>query len=175
MTNLKESIETDGDFALFQHTIDALKEKHPDWWARYNGVDKIVAMGAKVDQKRIDWSKYPNFSEDEFRCKCGCGACKIEEEVVAFCQALRDHMGKPVRILSGYRCRKHNDSIPGAAKDSEHVNPGSAADILCANSRDRFVMKKFAYAYGVRRIGTYKHQGFLHFGFSKRHAQDVEW
>ena len=28
----------------------------------------------------INWDAYPNFTEDEFRCKCGCGRAVINVE-----------------------------------------------------------------------------------------------
>jgi zinc D-Ala-D-Ala carboxypeptidase len=75
----------------------------------------------------IDWSKYPNFKADEFRCKCGCGADGIKEELVAKLQVMRTAYGKPMKINSGYRCPRHpieaKKSTPGAH------SLGIAADI----------------------------------------------
>lgn len=43
-------------------------------------------------------------------------------------QALRDYVGKPIKINSGYRSPYHNEMI-GGAKNSQHVL-GKAADIV---------------------------------------------
>ena len=42
-------------------------------------------------------------------------------------QILRDHIGKPIRIISGYRSPKYNRRI-GGAKKSQHMK-ARAADI----------------------------------------------
>ena len=43
-------------------------------------------------------------------------------------QPLRDKLGKPVIVTSGYRCEKLNSMIPGSAQFSQHML-GQAADI----------------------------------------------
>lgn len=49
---------------------------------------------------------------------------RLAEQVL---QPLRDHVGKPIKIHSGYRCPEYNVSV-GGAKNSEHLF-GMAADI----------------------------------------------
>lgn len=68
-----------------------------------------------------------NFNRSEFACKCGCGFNAVDENLVAALQGLRDSVGRPVGILSGLRCEKHNKNI-GGAQGSMHVL-GKAADI----------------------------------------------
>ena len=52
----------------------------------------------------------PNFVDDEFRCKhCG----KLPEKgmktlLIVLLQLLRNKVGKPLVITSGYRCPTHN-------------------------------------------------------------------
>ena len=55
----------------------------------------------------MDWSKYPNFSADEFRCKCGCSDLIISEQLMDVMQSLRDEYDRPMTITSGYRCPLH--------------------------------------------------------------------
>jgi len=43
-------------------------------------------------------------------------------------QPLRDKLGKPIIVTSGYRCEKLNSKIPGSAQFSQHML-GQAADI----------------------------------------------
>ena len=73
-----------------------------------------------------------HFSYVEFRCKCG-GAfadCQRIWELRAHVrrlEAYRAKIGKPVRIVSGCRCRERNKAV-GGAKASQHLF-GAAADI----------------------------------------------
>jgi peptidoglycan hydrolase-like protein with peptidoglycan-binding domain len=67
-----------------------------------------------------------NFTRSEFQCKCGCNAQMIDAELVAKLQQLRDKLGVPLTITSGYRCLVHNNKI-GGSKSSKHLY-GLAAD-----------------------------------------------
>lgn len=69
-----------------------------------------------------------NFDSEELACKC-CGACHLDQNLIDGLQKLRDKIGKPIYVLSGYRCFKHNDEI-GGAPTSQHMY-GRAADIQC--------------------------------------------
>ena len=42
-------------------------------------------------------------------------------------EALREVVGQPITVLSGHRCRTHNDLVGGADR-SKHLN-GTAADV----------------------------------------------
>ena len=68
-----------------------------------------------------------NFSEWEFRCKCGCGEVVVTPGFLKRLQDARSIADVPFNINSGYRCRAYNLQI-GGASDSEHLY-GNAADI----------------------------------------------
>jgi uncharacterized protein YcbK (DUF882 family) len=72
-----------------------------------------------------------NFSLSEFRCKDGTDVPEELMDNVRFLaknlQVLRDHIGKPIRIISGYRSPKYNRRI-GGARRSQHML-AKAADI----------------------------------------------
>lgn len=73
-----------------------------------------------------------NFNLAEFRCRCGClmphtVMNRISKLVLTVLQPLRNKLGAPIRIVSGYRCRKHNKAIGGVSR-SQHIL-GTAADI----------------------------------------------
>lgn len=72
-----------------------------------------------------------NFHSDEFRCKCGCNMPNDVFENIEILaiqlQALRDYVGRPIRINSAYRCESHNKAIKGS-KRSQHLL-GKASDI----------------------------------------------
>ena len=79
-----------------------------------------------------------HFSEDEFRCKCGCGTLNVHPQLIATLEQLRALYGVPIKVTSGCRCRKHNnkpvkDGGAGGAPDSQHIadktRPCRAADI----------------------------------------------
>lgn len=70
-----------------------------------------------------------NFSLEEFRCKDG-SIDHIDQiqRLAINLQVLRDYLGKPIKINSGYRSPEYNAKI-GGAKNSFHVK-GMAADIV---------------------------------------------
>ena len=71
----------------------------------------------------------PNFHESEFACKC-CGELGDKKQLrmlVNKLEILRAKFNKPIVVLSGYRCPKHNEKV-GGAKKSQHMN-SMAADI----------------------------------------------
>ena len=72
-----------------------------------------------------------NFSLSEFRCRDG---SDVPEELMdnvrllaENLQVLRDYIGRPVKIISGYRSPDYNKKI-GGAKRSQHML-AKAADI----------------------------------------------
>ena len=72
-----------------------------------------------------------NFKVNEFACKCGCGKNNIAQRVINMCQIIRQAIGVPIRINSGYRCEKHNSEV-GGVKGSYHTQ-GLAADLSCGS------------------------------------------
>jgi hypothetical protein len=63
----------------------------------------------------------PNFTVKEFRCKCGCGICNVEETLTNRLEALRRYVDNdPVNVISGCRCPTHNRN-EGGVEDSAHV------------------------------------------------------
>jgi len=73
-----------------------------------------------------------NFDYAEFSCHCCgklCSDWKAGEvpQIILSVQKFRDLVGKPVQILSGYRCPKHNAEVEGV-RFSQHL-VGNAADV----------------------------------------------
>jgi len=72
-----------------------------------------------------------NFSLWEFKCKDGTAVPDdLMDNVKLLCenlQVLREYIGKPIRVISGYRSPKYNRRI-GGAKRSQHM-VAKAADI----------------------------------------------
>ena len=73
-----------------------------------------------------------NFSLHEFRCRDGTDVPdEFMDNVRELCvnlQILRDHIDKPITIISGYRSPEYNTKIKGA-KRSQHMS-ARAADII---------------------------------------------
>lgn len=72
-----------------------------------------------------------NFKVSEFTCKCGCGQNEIDQRVLNMAQEIRNELGVPVHVNSGFRCLNHNDNTKGAVKGSYHTK-GLAADLSCS-------------------------------------------
>ena len=82
------------------------------------------------------------FKEKEFACKC-CGQLPLStssgqaprENVKALVSEVldpvREKLGMPIVVNSGYRCEKHNKAV-GGVRNSQHLR-GEAADVTCAN------------------------------------------
>ncbi len=72
-----------------------------------------------------------NFHIKEFKCRDGSSVPDVYLENVVLLaenlQVLRDHVGKPIHVISGYRSKKYNTRI-GGARRSQHML-AKAADI----------------------------------------------
>ena len=99
----------------------------------------------------IDWGRYENFSEAEFRCSC-CGKADMDAGFLDKLQAIRTAYGKPMRINSGYRCPDYNDAVSGSGRDGPHTT-GRAADIGLSGADAREIVG-MAYRQGMTGIGV---------------------
>jgi len=71
------------------------------------------------------------FDKEEFACKCGCDEdFEIDPNLITVLDQVREYVGNPMTITSGYRCKKHNDSL-GSTDKSQH-RKGTAADVVFA-------------------------------------------
>ena len=107
-----------------------------------------------------DWTmKYPNFTVTEVECPC-CNKNGVDEDALAKLQALRDEMGRGLKINSAYRCAKHNDSVGGGTR-SQHLL-GKAFDISVRGwpQEERMKMVEAAEEIGFTGFGYY--DNFLH-------------
>lgn len=53
----------------------------------------------------------PNFKVREFACKDGTDKVLIDLELISLLQLIRDFMGSPITINSGYRTASHNRKV----------------------------------------------------------------
>lgn len=110
------------------------------------------------------------FHPAEFRCKCGCGGCKVDPRLTELLDKVRGEYGQPMFVLSGYRCENHNLAV-GGKPNSAHLT-GHAADILCENSKDRYRLLLTAFKH-FNRIGV--HKTFLHVDTHPTNPQETCW
>ncbi len=101
---------------------------------------------------------WPSFSPAEIACR-GTGAIKIDADAMDKLQRLRNHLGKPLIVLSAYRSLAHNRAV-GGAPHSKHIQ-GIAFDISMAN-HDPVVFEAAARAVGFSGFGYYPRSGFMH-------------
>ena len=80
-----------------------------------------------------------HFHVREFACKDGTQAIFIDEYLWTILDILREKIGKPVIITSGYRTPQHNAKV-GGAKYSYHMR-GQAADIIVNGMSPKEVAK----------------------------------
>lgn len=107
------------------------------------------------------WGRYPNFSRLEFACRCGGKYCQgfphePAEKLVALCQKIRDHYGKPFHIVSGLRCDRWN-AIQGGVATSRH-RLGQAVDFWISGEAPEAMVgwirancPECAYTYAIKK------------------------
>lgn len=102
------------------------------------------------------------FSENEFACKCwrhnGLDHV-IDKRLVDLLDAIRERVGEPVYITSGYRCPEHNAEV-GGVPNSFHTQ-GIACDIYCDGVSVE-ELAQIAEECGAQGVGRYYSQGFVH-------------
>lgn len=99
-----------------------------------------------------------NFSRYEFDCPCGCGTQMVDPELAEKLQRIRDALGKPIKITSGYRCLTRNQQA-GGGTNSRH-RYGMAADWrLKDRSLNPVALGIIAQAVGFGGVGIYWYAG----------------
>ena len=88
----------------------------------------------KLSQLGANYRLSRNFKLGEFASKCGADTVLIHPALLVGMQAIRDILGVPLTINSGYRTVAHNDKI-GGAKHSLHLL-GMAVDLSGADPKE---------------------------------------
>lgn len=71
----------------------------------------------------------PHFRAREFHSKHDpSDLVKVDERLLTLLENIRNHVGKPVHLNSGYRSPEYNATLKNASPRSQHCN-GKAADI----------------------------------------------
>lgn len=115
----------------------------------------------------IQISKHFNLKEFQCGMGAGCWHCNgksfISPQLALMLEDIREVTGRPIRILSGYRCEGHNIDI-GGSTNSAHV-VGFAADLAVPEGLN-FTQFHEACLSVVKRYhggcGAYPSQKFVH-------------
>ena len=130
----------------------------------------MLLRGKDEVSKYIKEKGIKYFKPEEFQCR-HCGEVIIDSQLIDTLEKLREYLGKPVVITSGYRCVKWNREI-GGVKGSAHIR-GYAVDIKVLNSRTRYKIITFLLSQGISRIGIAGN--FIHFDIDPDKPKNVIW
>lgn len=107
----------------------------------------------------IDWDALPNFTREEFTCRCGCGRVDgpgdMDFEFLKRLQEIRDQLQRPMPITSGFRCSIENMRVSKTGPDGPHTT-GHAADIQVSGPT-AFHLVRLAYEMSMTGIGQRQH------------------
>ena len=67
-----------------------------------------------------------HFISEEWICKCGCGQCIVNGNLLKMAEAFRERVKKWMIVHCVNRCPEHNENV-GGVKNSKHVK-GEAMD-----------------------------------------------
>jgi uncharacterized protein YcbK (DUF882 family) len=102
-----------------------------------------------------------NFDSKEFKCD-HCDQSFADKRLVDALQKLRDAIGKPIKILSGFRCVQNNKEA-GGGKNSQHLY-GKAADIVIEGMsvKEMYYQALTIDDFNQGGIGIYPDNNFIH-------------
>lgn len=110
-----------------------------------------------------------NFNIEEWRCHDGTGVPYDLVDNVIECaknlQVLRDYLGEPVKINSGYRNPTYNKRVVNGANDSQHTH-GRAADITVKSKTPKqlhAIIEKLISQGKMKQGGLGLYPGFVHY------------
>lgn len=91
---------------------------------------------------------------DSLACTCGCGTNQTSDEFVNFLYMAESAAGLRFTITSGFRCKKHNQEVPGHDDDSAALY-GEHADLAYGDTGTGFLILKALIAAGFERVRVY--------------------
>jgi len=104
-----------------------------------------------------DWWKtvrYFHPSEFDSPDQPGSGSM-MERGIIQALDIIREGLGRPLVVNSGFRTASHNATLPDSSKDSSHIR-GWAVDLSVRDSRTRSAVLSGAHKVGIVRIGIGK-------------------
>lgn len=100
-------------------------------------------------------SRWSHFTVEELSCRCGCGVAAMNDPFMVRVVTLRDMLGFPLPISSGYRCAKHNLETSDTGNDGPHTR-GVAVDIGVSRYNATLLVRA-ALSMGFRGVGIKQH------------------
>ena len=118
------------------------------------------------------------FTENELRCKCGCGVYFFDESVLDALNAIRGACGFPFPVHSGYRCPEHPIEAAKVASGrpvGAHSS-GKAVDIGVERERAHRLIQ-VALEHGCPRIGVNQRGDgrFIHLDWDYTRPHPTVW
>lgn len=113
-------------------------------------------------------SPWKYFSIEELKCPCGCNQLGMNAYYMQKIVKVREDLGVPMNITSGYRCKTYNQRI-GGVPNSAHTK-GRALDISIVGMEeaDQVRLLELAIKYDVRGVGVNdKKSHFIHLDDTK--------
>lgn len=112
-------------------------------------------------KKGSDEQVSKDFQAREFDCPCHeCLETPVEMKLIDMLQSLRDEIGFPVKITSGYRCAAYQEDLKRrgyeTAKGISQHQLGAAVDIKTGHHTGE-ELEKFARQVGFMAVGVGKH------------------
>jgi len=109
-----------------------------------------------------------NFKKSEFKCRDGTDVpddlMDNLTELVENLQVIRDYVGKPIRVISGYRSPSYNRRISGARR-SQHMQ-ARAADIIIRGMTPhevKIMINKLIKEQKIKKGGIGIYTSFVHY------------
>ena len=100
-------------------------------------------------------------------CRCGCGEERMSRDFMMRLVRIREELGFPIGIQSGYRCPEHNNRVSPTGYDGPHTT-GKAADLALSYSRARDALSILAQRFpgiGIKQHGDGR---FIHVDMGPR-------
>ena len=114
--------------------------------------------------------KYFNYSEFDSPDVQGSGQM-MDKRLLKKLDEIREIVGEPIIITSGFRTPAHNESVNGV-ESSSHLK-GLAVDIAIRHSRMRFKLISTLFEVGINRIGIA--DNFIHIDIDPDKDENVIW
>lgn len=132
----------------------------------------LIMRGARYAQERMNSPfRYFAFSEFDSPDAPGSGERMMNRAFIAKLDRIRERVGFPLIINSGYRTPEHNARV-GGMPNSAHLR-GHAADIRALTDGQRRAIAQAAIAEGITRIGWAR--TYIHLDVDPTLPQRVVW
>lgn len=109
-----------------------------------------------------------NFTEDELKCRCGCGRLNYDNEFLIRVQAYRYMLKRPMTVTSGGRCVKHNKAVNGEPRSCHEceTKKATALDFFCTDLKQAYFLATGSGLFN--EVIHYIGKGFIHLGLDRK-------